>query len=193
MKPKRRKGGGSKLGRTEIIQVRLDPKLRFAAELAAAKHRRALSSFAEWAIEQAVKQVTITQAHGATPMTAHDVTVEVWDVEEADRFAKLAFRFPELLTHDEEYLWKLISENGYLWRGRYFPPFPNEWSWSVAETNLYFPRLREHWDTFKKVAAGELGKEHLPQWEEHGPLPVNLSLIDPLPLAPKKGNLNHGT
>jgi hypothetical protein len=186
MKPKR-KGGGSKLGRTEIIQVRLDPKLRFAAELAAMKQRRALSSFAEWAIEKAVKQVTITQALGATPMTAHDVTVEVWDVEEADRFAKLAFKFPELFTHDEEYLWKLISENGYLWRGRYVPPHPNTWSWTVAENNLYFPRLREHWDTFKKVAAGELGKEHLPQWEEQGePLPEGL-VFDPLPLAPKKG------
>jgi hypothetical protein len=187
MKPKR-KGGGSKLGRTEIIQVRLDPKLRFAAELAAMKQRRALSSFAEWAIEKAVKDVTVAQPFGEDiPITAHDVTVEVWDVEEADRFAKLAFKFPELLTYDGACLWKLISKNGYLWRGRYTPLPPNEWFWVVAEDNLYFPRLREHWDTFKKVAAGELGKEHLPQWEEQGePLPEGL-VFDPLPLAPKKG------
>ena len=49
---KKRKGGGSKLSRSEIIQVRLDPKLRFTAELAARKHRRTLSSFVEWAVSE---------------------------------------------------------------------------------------------------------------------------------------------
>src|SRR5919108_23207 len=155
MKPKR-KGGGSKLSRTEIIQVRLDPKLRFAAELAAMKQRRTLSSFAEWAIEKAVRDVSVVDRPFADiSITAHDVTVEVWSVDEADRFAKLAFEFPELLDHDQECLWKLISENGYLWRGMYAPPPSNEWIWMVAKENLYFPRLREHWDTFKRVAAGE--------------------------------------
>lgn len=152
------------------------------------KQRRTLSSFSEWAIEEAVKEVAVVdQPFADIPITAYDVTIAVWNVDEADRFAKLAFKFPELLDHDQECLWKFISENGYLWRGMYAPPPSNAWIWMVAEENLYFPRLREHWDTFKKVAAGELGKEYLPQWEEQGePLPAGL-LFDPLPLAPKKG------
>ena len=45
-----RKGGGGKLSRSETVTVRLDPKLRYLAELAARLHRRTLSSYVEWAI-----------------------------------------------------------------------------------------------------------------------------------------------
>ena len=39
-----RKAGGGKLSRSETVTVRLDPKLRYLAELAARIHRRTLSS-----------------------------------------------------------------------------------------------------------------------------------------------------
>ena len=45
--------------RTKTIGFRLEPKLRFAAELAARKQRRSLSNFIEWAVEEAVKNVTL--------------------------------------------------------------------------------------------------------------------------------------
>jgi len=59
LKPKttKRAGGGSKLARTEIVQVRLDPKLRFAAELASKKHRKTLSSFIEWCVSESIHWV----------------------------------------------------------------------------------------------------------------------------------------
>ena len=41
----RKKGGGGKLNRSEIIQARLDPKLHMAAEIMARAERRTLSSF----------------------------------------------------------------------------------------------------------------------------------------------------
>jgi hypothetical protein len=47
-----RKGGGGKLSRSETVTVRLDPKLRYLAELAARLHRRTLSSYIEWAIKR---------------------------------------------------------------------------------------------------------------------------------------------
>jgi hypothetical protein len=55
----RKKGGGSKLFRTELVSVRIDPKLRFAVELAARKQRRTASSFVEWAIEEAIKRLPL--------------------------------------------------------------------------------------------------------------------------------------
>src|SRR5262249_44815579 len=106
----KREVGGGKLGRTEIITVRLDPKLRYLTELAARKHRRTLSSFIEWAVAQQPGQVKLND---------HSIAEEanqLWDVDEADRFAKLAFRHPELLTHSEQVLWKLIQGTMTLWR-----------------------------------------------------------------------------
>src|SRR5579872_1699710 len=51
----RKKGGGGKLNRSEIIQARLDPKLHMAAEIMARSERRTLSSFIEKTIEQSAR------------------------------------------------------------------------------------------------------------------------------------------
>jgi hypothetical protein len=83
-------------------------------------------------------------------------------VDDADRFAKLALRYPDLLNHFEQVLWKLIRENGFLWRGSRNKA--GKWTWSVEEKYLMFERLREHWDTFLRVARGEADRSKLPGW-----------------------------
>jgi predicted transcriptional regulator len=132
----KKKGGGGKLSRSEVVTVRLDPKLRFAAELAARKQRRTLSSFIEWAIEEAVNRTEVTDSENVNYVMA-----QVWDVEEADRFVKLALNFPELLTFDEERLWRGSS--------------------SIDETSIDYPMLRLYWKTLQMIIAGEATEEDL--------------------------------
>ena len=64
MAEEKRKGGGGKLARSETVTVRLDPKLRYLAELAARKQRRTVSSFIEWAVEQSFSGVNLYQGTG---------------------------------------------------------------------------------------------------------------------------------
>ena len=90
----RKRGGGGKLSRSETVTVRLDPKLRYPAELAARKQRRTLSSFIEWAIEENLKQIYLEERLDALSIASE--SADLWD--EADRFAKLAFRYPQMLT-----------------------------------------------------------------------------------------------
>ncbi|CAN7464628.1 hypothetical protein LJR038_005038 [Acidovorax sp. LjRoot38] len=156
------KKGGSKLARSEITTIRLDPRLRYLAELAARKQRRTLSSFIEWAIEDSLGRFPLKEGEDWV-QTVGDEAAKLWDVDVADRLAKLGLHYPDLLTHDEQVLWKLIRENGYLWKGRYSGP-SKVWSWDLAEHNLMFDRLRENWDIFLAVAAGELPAVKLPQW-----------------------------
>tara|TARA_R110000796_G_scaffold39090_2_gene97795 strand:- start:393 stop:605 length:213 start_codon:yes stop_codon:yes gene_type:complete len=59
---KSRNNTTQKLGRSEVVSIRLDPRLRFGAGIAAAKCRRTLSSFAEWAIEEALKKQSLGDA-----------------------------------------------------------------------------------------------------------------------------------
>src|SRR5438445_7943906 len=87
---------GSKLARSETVTVRLDPKLRYLAELAARKQRRTVSSFIEWAIEAALDQVFIREWPDGGK-TISGASEALWDVDEADRFAKLALSYPEML------------------------------------------------------------------------------------------------
>ncbi len=155
----KRKGGG-KLSRSETVTVRLDPKLRYLAELAARRQRRTVSSYIEWAIEDSLGHVNLDLSDGRS--LAEEASV-LWDVDEADRFAKLALRHPDLLTHEEQVLWKLVRENGWLWRGSY-PSAGREWTWVVKEESLIFDRLRERWQTFCAVRDGTAEPSELPVW-----------------------------
>lgn len=166
----KRKGGGGKLARSETVTVRLDPKLRYLAELAARKQRRTVSSFVEWAVEEALDRVYLREETGDSrddfqrAISIGTMADGLWDVDEADRLAKLAMQFSELLTHDEQVLWKLIRENGTLWKGRYEPKNDGAWTWQITPSALCYDRLRQHWETFKAVAEGKADRNALPSW-----------------------------
>lgn len=160
----KRKGGG-KLSRTETVTVRLDPKLRYLAELAARRQRRTVSSYIEWAIEDSLKHFSLDlNGNGALA----DEAEALWDVDEADRFVRLAFRHPDLLTHDEQILWKLIRENGLLWVGRY-GGYNQQFTWTVSEEDLVLSTLRKYWATFCSVAEGSEPASALPTWQKLKP------------------------
>lgn len=165
-KQEARKSGGGKLSRSETVTVRLDPKLRYLAELAARKQRRTLSSYIEWAIEESLNRVVIDEDKifgGQNTATVADVATSLWDVDDPDRFVKLAIRYPDMLTHEEQTLWKLVRENGYLWKGRY-DKNSGDWTWAIDLDRLIIERLRERWEAFNAVAKGEAGKDTLPTW-----------------------------
>jgi len=142
-----RKGGGGKLSRSETVTVRLDPKLRYLAELAARLHRRTLSSYIEWAIKEALDgeavRPTGMPGHVATDHTIGNEAENLWDVDESDRFAKLAQRYPHLLTHDEQVRWKLIRECFVLWRNGFRDD---------EHRDLDFEKLRRNWSVVTKAA-----------------------------------------
>tara|TARA_R110000787_G_scaffold8607_27_gene29358 strand:- start:8808 stop:9344 length:537 start_codon:yes stop_codon:yes gene_type:complete len=168
----KRKGGGGKMSRSETVTVRLDPRLRYLAELAALKHRRSLSSFIEWAIEDALGRIILGDGASSNADSAPSVLEEsatLWDVDEPDRFAKLAFNYPELLTHEEQKRWKLIRENGGLWRGTFETQQPHSWIWQVSEQNLDVEKLRRYWPAFCAVAKGEEPASALPDWVKEDP------------------------
>lgn len=159
-----RTGGTSKPPRTQTVSVRLDPKLRYLSEIAARRQRRTISSFIEWSLETALDNLYLTDPKGSTN-TIGQMAAHLWDVEPADRFVKLAVHYPDLLNHQEEIVWKLIQENGFLWKGAY-DKTTNEWRWVVTPSGLIPGRLREYWAVFNKVARGEAPKSELPTWKK---------------------------
>lgn len=169
-----RKGGGGKLSRSETVTVRLDPKLRYLAELAARLHRRTLSSYVEWAIEASLDNNVLKTNYEGHGFSIKDDAEYLWDVDDADRFARLALRYPHLLSHEEQVRWKLIRENGYLWKGA-FTGRQREWTWTVDEESFVYPRLREHWAAFCRAADTGEDKDKLPTWPKTDPAPPKAS------------------
>lgn len=159
-KPSRRSGGG-KLSRSETVTVRLDPKLNYLCELAARAQRRTKSSFIEWAIGEALKDVGIPgeklNANGDL-WTIDQRNSDLWDVDEPDRLVALAAFAPSLMTHEEQVLWKLITTSGYLWRGSWGEDGNGEEVWQWDPSNPYkitLERLRHNWDIIRAVAEGK--------------------------------------
>lgn len=156
-------GRGGRLSRSETVTVRLDPQLRYLAELAARQHRRTLSSYIEFAVRLAVGQETLgspADAPSTAPPTLGQIGPELWDVDEPDRFAKLAFRFPHLLTYDEQVLWKAVLERDTLWApdGEVHEkknPKPRR------REDFNFQEFRQAWPTIRKEAFDQMTEDFL--------------------------------
>ncbi len=163
---KKRQGSGQQLVRTKTVGVRLDPQLKYAAELAARTQRRSLSSFIEWAVQEAIDRVSVKGGG----RTAREIMPLVWDVSPSTRLVKLAIYFAGLLTYDEQVLWHLIREHPALWRRKrgieldvsvFMSATKGESPGNALENNFRFDLLEEHFETFEKVAKGELDKKVL--------------------------------
>ncbi|HVV67952.1 MAG TPA: hypothetical protein VHE99_02790 [Gammaproteobacteria bacterium] len=180
----KRKGAGGKLNRSEILQARLNPKLRFTVELMARLERRTVSSFIEGLIEKAAKESKIKmtpreQAHGSfilptAPPQVH-TTVEkavrqMWEPDEADRFVAFALCAPDLLSDYEEKLWVLIRTCEYFWQ-HFQIDVKNEkgkvvskrWLPVTAYSGIIREHLHEYWPLLNEIAAGNKPASKL--WE----------------------------
>jgi len=145
----KRRGGGGKLSRSETVTIRLDPMLNYLADIAARVNRQTKSSFIEMAVRDAVARTALRPQQA--DVTVWSETREIWDVDEADRFVKLALRYPELLTFEEQVLWKTICQYDYYW--------DNQKERKLE--NAHWPRLRGDWENLKLVARGDLSASEL--------------------------------
>lgn len=165
------RGGGGKLNRSETVTVRLDPKLNYLCDLAARAQRRTKSSFIEWAVAEALASVTLPEVQEQVDfgefrnVTLQDRASTLWQVDEPDRVIALALHAPALLNHEEQVIWRLVRECGFVWRGSYSSP-SGEWSWQLNDQSLIRDRLREFWPTFAAVARGEMTPDKLPTWQK---------------------------
>ncbi len=155
------KTGGGKLSRSQVVTVRLDPRMRYLAELAARKDRRTLSAFIELAIEDRVRPLL-------PPVNRMQIgPKELWSPDPAERFARLAIQHPDLLTDEQQALWTAIKDSNLLWLGGDQLQGSWEWDWGRLERDV-FPKLREHWNVFNRVALGETSPESAPKWPAYG-------------------------
>ena len=101
--------------RSDTLNMRIDPKVKYLAELAARETQRTLSGFIEWAIKRALTVEAMAEDE-PTPGEAFIIKQApplynegFWDVDESDRFFKLASFRPDLLTIEEQRMWKLFQ------------------------------------------------------------------------------------
>jgi hypothetical protein len=143
--------------RTEVFAMRLDPKLKYLAEIAARQQRRSLANFIEWSIASALDRVPLGDSDG---LTVSKAATKLWALDEPDRFIQLAKYFPELMSYDEQLIWRIICE---------YMVFSNELNDYCAfkkdltkqEQNINHHLVRACWSEIKAYALGTGTKEEL--------------------------------
>ena len=154
--------------RTEVFAMRFDPKLKYLAEIAARKQRRSMANFVEWAIEEALKNVYLVERsdYNNQGETVADATSKLWALDESDRLIRLATNFPELLTYDEQTVWRVICEHStYNADSKRVSKFKEK---DDVDVNL----VRDCWPEIKAYALGTGTKEELNEAQcLHDPIP----------------------
>ena len=143
----KREGGTT---RSEIVTVRTDPKMKYALELAARRHRRTISSFVEWAVDRAFDEIETEHLLGRDRNTFRELISMVWDVDPPDRLLKLADHQPSLMTFEEEKIHKAIRETDWM-----------NTDDSAGFSLVLLDKVRECWDQLLKVGEGKLDTKDL--------------------------------
>jgi hypothetical protein len=160
---------GSRLGRTETVSIRLDPRLNYLCEIAARHQRRTKSSFIEATIDRSIKGIVINDWSDETnPQTIGDLSEYLWHVRESQRLVSLGFISPHLLTFEEQQIWSALRENGYFWKGNWRG---TEWSWNCNEQSVIRDRVDEYWEVLMDIARGEKTFKDLPKLEKKDAVP----------------------
>jgi len=143
----KKSGVGGRMVRSETVGVRLDPKMRYMAEIGARIQRRSLSSFIEWTIENSLKQITWPPQvdDDSDGESLQELTYKLWDIDEPDRIVKLGLLYPELLTYEEQVVWKIVKETYFFWIKQ-----------GCEQGELRGPELRRNWELVKRYSQGEL-------------------------------------
>ena len=163
------KGAGSKLGRTETVSIRLDPRLNYLCELAARSQRRTKSSFIEATLAEHIQRQVINKWRNSDfdePDTFGERADVLWHVRESQRLVSLGIIAPELLTFEEQHIWALIEENGHFGAvvgGETIGISASVWTPSSGSglTNIGRTWLRSRWARRSQTSFPVLVRRHL--------------------------------
>lgn len=115
----------------ETFSIRLDPQTRYLAELAARSQGRSLANFIQMAVEQVLETEDIeTYGNRGKPVKVRspEFVKKVWDLSEPERLVRLALAYPELLSFEEQALYKRLRRE-YLKTGAQEPYEFDSFDW----------------------------------------------------------------
>ena len=137
--------------KSEVVSIRLSPRLKYLADLAARADERTVSNYVEWAVKESLKTRAIVIQGHPVQIEEADRQFRLWDVDPAERLAKLALLSPEILSPDEQIVWRLIRDTRWLWSEQRDPEQP--WNWLDGAGALNIRAASMNWSRLRAVAV----------------------------------------
>lgn len=135
--------------KADAITVRLNPKTKFALELAARRQRRTLSAIVEEFIYQGLCSDTTFWSDSSSTSV---IVNKIWDPDECERFINLALSYPELLDYTEELMWKAINESEIFFTKSNAANLLK--GIGQKKKAMKLPLIRKHWELIKQIGTG---------------------------------------
>ncbi len=136
--------------RTNVIAVRVTPKMRFGLELLAQERGATLTDI----VILAVDNLFGTEAIGLLRKPPGEdggapILDRVWSPQECERVVRLGIYVPELMSDRQRYLWSCIRETRKFWKRRTEPghPKPDDVNWEALAKD--WPDLERRADDVK--------------------------------------------
>lgn len=135
--------------KSKFVTVAFDPKRRYALEIAARKNLRTISNVIGVAVD-AMLENEVFDPFGQKVKLAKLLS-DIWSPDPAECFVRTAWMLPNLLTYEEEILWKLIraSDDFWLMGGMKDGGVLTE---PLTASRFNFEALGEQWDGLKAQA-----------------------------------------
>lgn len=115
--------------RTEVVAARLSPKVKYGLDLLARLHRRSIAQTVEWAVYRVVMEQDQPDAPSGAGIGK--LLEELWSPSPSERLELLASKRPDLMTYEDELLWRKIRRARAFWHLPSPPPDLPEQDFSV--------------------------------------------------------------
>ena len=108
---KNKPGQGSR--KTETLTLRLDPKIKNMIELISRIRRQSITGVVEAAIEEIAYNTEAPYFDDGkmNNRALGPIFSDLWSTDESEWFINLCYRFPTLLTYDEQRIWETIKSS----------------------------------------------------------------------------------
>jgi len=135
--------------KTEVIAIRVTPKMRYALELHSRLQHRSVGQ----AVERALGQFLGDPDEGLVAENVcgerRSVIDDVWSASPAVRLIRLATLYPRLLSYEEEVAWEVVRRNSVY-------ELPNSVHSDCPERRFDLPRLERDWPALMEQVASLL-------------------------------------
>lgn len=135
--------------RTNVVTLRVSPKMRFGLELLAHERGETLTEVVTWAVSEmfATEQVGLLRFASGESMATR-VLDRVWSPHEHERVVRLGMYFPEFMNDRQRYLWSRVRESRKYWKTGNAPsnPVPDDVDWPV---------VADDWPDLTRTANGQ--------------------------------------
>lgn len=145
--------------KSEVITLRINPKVKFGLELMARLHNRSVAQTVEMAIFRLLRDPFDGMQHTRDVAYDRDIIDKLWSPHRGERLLRMVLEHRELLSYEEELVWNKMARAGLL--SEYFknpadlacPPVPGYDQRGLED------RIARFWDDLDAAEQDEAARK----------------------------------